>query len=66
MDDGAQLGRFILVRDIDGRLHALSMSAVVAICAVEDDGSVLLLPGGRVVRLAQDVMQVAGWFSPGR
>ena len=58
---GTRVGRFVVFRDVDGKTHAIAASAVVAICDA-DDGAVLLLPGGRMVRVPEDLATVLGWF----
>ena len=62
-EEGSRVGRFVLVRDIDGRLHALSATAVTAICDDGDGGAVLMLSGGRVVRVDQPVVTAAALLS---
>lgn len=47
--DGERVGRFVVVRDADGHRYALAASAVSAICET-DDGTLLMLPGGKLVR----------------
>jgi len=47
--DGERVGRFVIVRDIDGHRHALAALAVSALCET-DDGTLLMLPGGKLVR----------------
>ena len=56
-------GRYVLVRDRDGRRTALARHAVSAVCEAEDGGTVLLLPGGRVVRVEEDLDTVLGWLA---
>jgi hypothetical protein len=63
MDAGARIGRFVIVRDVDGRLHALAPHAVAAICDDGEGGAILLLPGGRALRLDQPVEAIAAWLS---
>ena len=58
-----RLGRFLLVRDVEGTLYAVAPRAVLVAVATEDGGSVAFLSGGRAVRFAEDVRTVAGWFS---
>jgi hypothetical protein len=60
--DGARIGRFVLVRDIDGRRHALAASAVVAASEAEDGDVLLLLPGGRALRLGVSLPQLLAWL----
>lgn len=58
-----RLGRFLMVRDIDGTAYALVPTAVLVAVATEDGGTVAVLAGGRAVRFAEDLNTVAGWFS---
>ncbi len=59
--EGERVGRYVVVRDVDGRLHALSAGAVSAICET-DEGSLLLLPGGRTVHVNHSLPTVLGWL----
>jgi hypothetical protein len=43
--EGTRVGQFVVLRDIDGRTHAVAAGAVAAICET-DDGALLMLPGG--------------------
>jgi hypothetical protein len=61
IEDGQRFGRFVLLRDLDGTLQALSATAVVAACET-DAGTVLLLPGGRVVQVQQPLLEVLSWL----
>ncbi len=60
---GERCGRYVVVRDADGRRHALAATAVSAICEADDGGCVLLLPGGRLVRLEGSLDTVLGWLT---
>jgi hypothetical protein len=60
---GRWIGRYVVLRDVDGRAHAISITAVAAICTDEDESSVLLLPGGRLVRVDAPLEQAVAWFS---
>lgn len=60
-EDGQRFGRFVLLRDLDGNLQALSAAAVVAACET-DVGTVLLLPGGRVVQVQRPLLEVLAWL----
>ncbi|MGK7871348.1 hypothetical protein [Falsiroseomonas sp. E2-1-a20] len=62
-NDGRRIGRYVVVQDIDGRTHALSVTAVAAICSDDNEGSVLLLPAGRLVRVDAPLEQAAAWFN---
>ena len=57
-DHGERYGKYVVVVDRDGRRHALSAGAVPAIC--EEDGTLmLLLPGGRVLMVEDDLETMA-------
>ena len=59
--EGERLGRFVIVRDLEGRLHALSSTAVSAACETEE-GTLLMLPGGRMVHLGQPLATTLIWL----
>jgi hypothetical protein len=59
---GTRIGRYLVLRDIDGRRHALSASAVHAACEEEDGDTVLFLPGGRALRVGVPLATVLGWL----
>ncbi|MCW8087601.1 hypothetical protein [Sabulicella glaciei] len=56
-----RVGRFVVLVDRQGIRHALSATAVVAICETEDGSTILLLPGGRhiVTEIALDELAMA-------
>lgn len=58
-----RLGRFLMVRDVEGTLYAIVPSAVLVAVATDDGGTVAVLAGGRAVRFGEDVETVAAWFS---
>jgi hypothetical protein len=51
----------VVIRDVDGRRHAISAGSVAAICET-DDGVLILLPGGRMVHLTQSMPVVLEWM----
>lgn len=59
--EGERVGRFVVVRDLEGRLHALSSSAVSAACET-DEGTLLMLPGGRMIHLGQPMAKTLLWL----
>ncbi len=62
--DGQRHGRFVTFRDAEGVRHAVASSAVVAI--TECDGACFVtMPGGRVIRVEQPLMEVLSWFDVG-
>jgi hypothetical protein len=62
IQEGDRVGRFVLIRDADGRWHALSMQAVYAISDL-DDGCALALPGGKLLRLMHPMGTVLAWLT---
>jgi hypothetical protein len=61
LEEGTRVGRYVVLRDTSGTLHAVSSAAVSALCEA-DDGTILLLPGGRMIALAQSLRIVLAWF----
>jgi len=61
---GPALGhsRYVVIRDRDGRRTAVTRHAVSAVCETDEGGSLLLLPGGRVVHLEESLDTVLGWL----
>ena len=63
MEPVERLGRFLLLRDLEGTLYAIAPLAVLVAAATEDGGTVAMLVGGRAIRFSEDVRTVAQWFS---
>lgn len=59
--DGQRVGRFVVMRDIDGRLHAVGAGSV-AVVGQTDDGSLLMLPAGRLLHVPQPLWRVLAWL----
>lgn len=59
--EGQRVGRFVVLRDLDGSLHAVAAGAVGAVCRTED-GSLLLLPGGRMIHVGRPLATVLAWL----
>lgn len=59
--EGNRIGRFVVVRDIDGRRHAVAAGSVAAVCET-DEGALLMLPGGRMVHLPHSLESVLAWL----
>ncbi|WP_120010612.1 hypothetical protein [Teichococcus vastitatis] len=64
MTNGTRAGRYVMLRDASGQRHAIALSAALALCEVEEGGTVLLLPGGRLLRLEAGLDEVLAWLSP--
>jgi hypothetical protein len=61
LDEGERVGRFLIVRDTDGRRHAVAAGAV-SVLSETDEGTVLLLPGGRMMHVARSMQRVLRWL----
>ncbi len=59
--EGERVGRFVVLRDLDGKLHAVSAGSVGAICETEE-GVILLLPGGRLIHVGRPMPVVLAWL----
>jgi hypothetical protein len=60
--DGTRIGRFVVLRDVDGRVHAVAVGSVSAVSEMDDGETVLILPGGRMVRVDRRLVTVVGWL----
>ena len=61
LNEGERVGRFVVFRDLEGNAHAIAASSVAAACQT-DDGTMLLLPGGRMVHVPQAMPVVLAWL----
>ena len=61
LHEGDRVGRFVVVRDLEGRTHAVAAQSVAAVCET-DDGALLLLSGGRIVHVGRSMRKVLGWL----
>lgn len=61
LEEGRRIGRFVVLRDLSGQLHAIAAGSVGVVCET-DDGSLLLLPGGRMVHVGQPLATVLAWL----
>jgi hypothetical protein len=64
IEEGGRVGRFVVMRDTEGRIHAVAATAVSAICET-DDGALLLLPGGRMIQVERSLEVVLKWLELG-
>ena len=60
--EGTRIGRFVLLRDLEGRSIAVAAGSVSAISET-DDGALLMLPGGRMVQVPQAMETVLAWLN---
>ena len=61
LTEGTRIGRFVVLRDVNGVTHAVAAGSVAAICET-DDGALLMLPGGKLVQVPQAVEVVLEWL----
>jgi hypothetical protein len=61
MQEGARVGRFVILRDIEGQIHAVAVASVPAMRETED-GTLLMLPGGKLLHVCHPMAQVLTWL----
>ena len=61
LEEGQRCGRYVIIRDADGQLHAVAATAVSVLRVVED-GTLLMLPGGRALLVDQSMGKVLSWL----
>ena len=59
--EGTRVGRFVVVRDLEGQTLAVAAGSVAAVCAPAA-GARLMLPGGRLVHVSQALETVLAWL----
>ena len=60
--EGMRVGRFVVLRDLEGRSVAVAAGSVAAV-AEADDGTLLMLPGGRMVQVPQTMERILEWLN---
>ena len=61
ISEGARIGRFVILRDLDGQTHAVSVGSIAAIHDT-DEGALLMLPGGKLLHVGRPMVQVLAWL----
>ena len=61
LEEGQRIGRFLVLRDQDGALNAVAAGAVSLMREV-DDGTLLLMSGGRMLSVPRALRTVLGWL----
>lgn len=61
--DGTRIGRYVVLRDVDGRVHAVATGSVGAVSETDDGETLLTLPGGRMLRVGERIETVLGWLT---
>ncbi len=59
--EGTRIGRFVVLRDLEGRSLAVAAGSVTAVSET-DDGALLMLSGGRMVQVPQAMETVLAWL----
>ena len=59
--EGSRIGRFVVLHDMDGRVHTVAAGSVAAVCETEE-GSLLMLPGGKMVQMPRPTKSVLAWL----
>ncbi len=62
LEEGQRVGRFLVLRDVEGQRHAVAIGAVSAL-GETDHGVILLLPGGRLIQVPQSMECMLGWLA---
>ena len=61
LEDGSRVGRYLVLVDVDGHVHAVSSGAVSVLTAT-DDGTILLLPAGRLLHIPRPLSTLLRWL----
>ena len=61
LEDGERVGRYLIIRDVDGRRHAIGAGAVQAVSEV-DSGAMLVMPGGKLLEVPWSLKRVLEWL----
>ena len=61
LEEGERVGRFLILRDQDGCLHAVAAGAV-SVLREADDGTLLMMSGGRMLSVPRAMRTVLGWL----
>lgn len=64
IDQGTQVGRYVVLRDHNGLRHAIRRGSVVAASDSDpcQDATLLQLPGGRALVVAEPFETVLAWL----
>ena len=61
LEEGERVGRFLILRDQDGCLHAVAAGAV-SVLRETDDGTLLMMSGGRILSVPRAMRSVLEWL----
>ncbi len=60
--EGDRVGRYVILRDIEGHWYAIAAGAASALRQCEDGTTLLMLPGGKLMHVPHSLPRVLGWF----
>lgn len=61
LHEGERVGRFVVMRDLDGGTHAVAAGSVAAVCQT-DDGCLMMLPGGKLLHVGHPLTTILAWL----
>ncbi|MFC7738645.1 hypothetical protein ACFQX4_23210 [Roseomonas sp. GCM10028921] len=61
LTDGTRIGRFVILRDVDGVRHAVSSGGVQAMGDLDGD-TLVHLSGARTLRVPHSLATLLSWF----
>ena len=61
LTEGTRVGRFLVLRDIDGNLYGVAASAV-SVIRMTDDGTLMMLPGGKMLHTSRSMGTLLAWL----
>ena len=61
LEDGERVGRYLVIRDVNGRRHAIGAGAVQAVSEA-DSGAMLVMPGGKLLEVPWSLERVLAWL----
>jgi hypothetical protein len=64
-ENGQRIGRFVFLRDVNGKPYALAVTSVTALYE-EDGDSWMMMSGGRLVCVPHTLPTVLSWLEMGR
>ena len=61
LQEGERVGRYVILRDIEGTRLAVAPGSIAAVCETEN-GTLLMLPGGRLTHIPHPLAVVLAWL----
>ena len=60
--EGQRVGRYLVLRDLERRVHAVAAGCVTALCETDDGSTLLMRAGGRLLHVPRDLATVLAWL----